>query len=481
MPASYFESGDASGFKGSLRQIACTWYGVTHATDTAHRAQVHHGPATALHTIETVVEATNTVKTSADANEAPPRPTILTLVGTYVPGYKAGGPLRSIENLVAAFGGEFHFRIVTLDRDLGDKLPFPGIVVNRWVRVGHADVLYLRPGLRGLRCIYALLCSVDQDTVLYLNSFYARRFSMLAVLMRWFKLCRPRCLVLAPRGEFSLGALRFKRMRKLFYIRISRWLGLYQGIIWHASSDFEAEDIRRQLPLTKHFTVGGVVLNLTSSRMQRISLIATASDIPGVVSLGSHGRSAKRSGQLRPVFVSRFSRSKNLSGALRMLEGVSGDVSFDIYGPAEDTEYWNECQGLIVALPPNIRVRYCGEIKHERVKEVFAEHDLFLFPTLGENYGHVIFEALASGCPVLISDQTPWRNLEAEGVGWDIPLGETKRFRSVLQQCVDGDDEWLTALSKRAMEYAAKRASAPETIDANRRLFQTALAWPNPD
>jgi glycosyltransferase involved in cell wall biosynthesis len=160
-----------------------------------------------------------------------------------------------------------------------------------------------------------------------------------------------------------------------------------------------------------------------------------------------------------------------------LLAGVSGDVCFDIYGPAEDAEYWAECQDLIAALPPNIRVRYEGEIEHERIARVFAEHELFLLPTLGENYGHVICEALSAGCPVLISDQTPWRNLEAEGVGWDIPLGEAERFRSILQQCVDGDDEWFTALSKRAAEYAAKRASAPETIDANRRLFQTAFAW----
>jgi glycosyltransferase involved in cell wall biosynthesis len=408
------------------------------------------------------------------------RTRVLVLVGTYLPGYKAGGPIRSIANIVAAFGGEFHFRIVTRDRDLGDKSPFPGIVVNRWVRVGHADVMYLRAGLRGILGMWAMLRSVDQNTVLYLNSFFARRFSTLAVLMRWLKLCRPRCLVLAPRGEFSLGALRFKRMRKLLYIGISRWLGLYQDTIWHASSDFEAEDIRRQFPLTKHLGIAGVVPDLDSSQMPRTSAVATASGIAGLVSPGSGGRSAKGPGQLRAMFVSRFSRKKNLSGALRMLGGLFGDVSFDIYGPAEDAEYWDECQCLIAALPPNIRVRYEGEIAHERVGQVFAEHDLFLFPTLGENYGHVIFEALASGCPVLISDQTPWRNLEAEGVGWDIPLAETERFRSILQQCVDGDGEWFAALSKRAMNYAAKRASAPETIDANRRLFQGAVAWPNP-
>lgn len=406
---------------------------------------------------------------------------ILTLTGYYVPGYKAGGPIRSVENLVAAVGGEFYFRIVTLDRDLGDKSPFPGIVADRWVRVGQADVMYLRPGLRGLLRTWALVRSVDQNTVLYLNSFFARPYSMLPVLMWWLKLFRPQCLLIAPRGEFSPGALQFKRIRKLLYIRVSRLLGLYKGVFWHASSNFEMEDIRRQFPLTNYISVADVISDLNSSRMPREGTIAAASDIVSVGPMWSRGRAAnKRPGQLRAVFVSRLSRKKNLSGALRMLGGLSGDVAFDIYGPAEDAGYWEECRGLIAALPENIRVRYCGEIEHERVGQVFTEHDLFLFPTLGENYGHVIYEALASGCPILISDQTPWRGLEAEGVGWDIPLGETERFRSVLKQCVDGDGEWFAALSLRAMNYAAKRISDPETIDANRRLFRKAFAWSNP-
>jgi len=431
----------------------------------------------------TSTEVTGGLAPVGSARDAalPKEATLLVLVGAYLPGYKAGGPIRSIENLVAAIGGEFHFRIVTVDRDLGEELPFRGIVANRWVRVGQADVMYLRPGLRGLHGMCALLRSVDRNTVLYLNSFCARPFSMLAMLMRWLNLCRPRCVVLAPRGEFSPGAMQFKRIRKLLYLRISRWLGLYENLIWHASTEFEAADIRRQFPLTKQIGVAGVISGWDAPDGKRWTAeLATASDIADGGSPGRRHRRPKRPGQLRAAFVSRLSRMKNLAGALRILEGVSGDVSFDIYGPAEDAEYWEECQGLIAALPANIRVRYCGEIEHERVGQVFAEHDLFLFPTLGENYGHVICEALASGCPVLVSDQTPWRNLEAVGVGWDIPLGETERFRSILQQCVDGDDQWYAALSTRAMDYAARRSADPGAIEANRRLFQRAFAWSDP-
>lgn len=405
--------------------------------------------------------------------------TILVLLETYRPGYKAGGPITSIENLVQALGREFHFRIVTLDRDFGDRSPFPNIVVKRWLPVGNAEVMYLRPGFLGLVYTYALLRSLDGNTVLYLNSFCARRFSMLPVLMRYFDHCRPRCIVLAPRGEFSPGAMGLKRLRKLVYLRIARWLGLYKNVLWHASSRFEAIDIVRNLRASPDVDIAPVLSHTSPIRLRQFdSELAIASDLFGQIVLPSISKRPKESGRLRAVSVSRLSRMKNTKGALSLLRGVTGEVSFDIYGPMEDLNYWEECQQVIAGLPKNIKVHYCGEVNHAEISRVFFEHDLLLLPTLGENFGHVIVEALASGCPVLISDRTPWRNLEAAGVGWDIPLNETNTFRTILQQCVDGDDEWYAALSARAVSYATKRNDAePEVVEANRSLFQRAINW----
>ena len=51
-----------------------------------------------------------------------------------------------------------------------------------------------------------------------------------------------------------------------------------------------------------------------------------------------------------------------------------------------------------------------------QVISTFGLYDAFVFPTLGENFGHVIAESLASSCPVICSDQTPWTPvLEAGG------------------------------------------------------------------
>ena len=75
---------------------------------------------------------------------------ILIIMGRYLPGYKDGGPVRSIKNLVDYLGDEYNFKILTCDRDHGDEIAYPNIKVNEWNRVGNADVYYVPP--KGFKC-----------------------------------------------------------------------------------------------------------------------------------------------------------------------------------------------------------------------------------------------------------------------------------------------------------------------------------------
>ena len=71
------------------------------------------------------------------------RTRILVLTSCYLPGYKAGGPVRSISGMIQSLGDEFEFRVLTLDHDLGDRQPYPGVVRGAWTPVGKAQVMYL--------------------------------------------------------------------------------------------------------------------------------------------------------------------------------------------------------------------------------------------------------------------------------------------------------------------------------------------------
>jgi glycosyltransferase involved in cell wall biosynthesis len=189
----------------------------------------------------------------------------------------------------------------------------------------------------------------------------------------------------------------------------------------------------------------------------------------------------KAAGQLRAVFLSRVARKKNLHGALNLLNGLEGRVSLDIYGPLEDKRYWGECQRIMAGLPENVQVHYRGSVPHEEVHRVLAGYHLFFFPTMGENFGYVILEALLTGCPVLISDQTSWRGLESAGVGWDLPLNRPEGFREALQRCIDMGPEEYSQLSTRAQEYGWLHSQNPEIVAQNRTLFEIAGRGPESD
>jgi glycosyltransferase involved in cell wall biosynthesis len=385
--------------------------------------------------------------------------TILTFLSYYLPGYKAGGPMRSVSNIVDRLGDEFHFKIVTSDRDYLDRQPYPGIRPDAWTRAGKAEVLYCSP--QGLSCrnFYRVLHQLSYDAI-YLNSLVSPRFTLVPLLLLKYAHFDSKPVVVAPRGELSPGALAQKGAKKAIYLRLVKLLGLYQNVFWQASTELDAGLIR------SHFGAGAriwVADDLFSSEDQ----VAW-----------QHGRAGydKAIGHVRVVFLSRISPMKNLLGALEMLAGVREAVQFDIYGPVDDAEYWSQCQATIARLPSNIRVAYRGHVSHADVLRTLASYDLFLLPTLGENFGHVILEALVAGCPVLISDQTPWTGLEDLGVGWDVPLSNLERFRQAIRKVAGMDRAEHLTWSSRARTVGLLRANDAGSIEQNRKLFLTAVS-----
>lgn len=373
---------------------------------------------------------------------------ILVLVPGYLPGFKSGGPVRTISNMVDALGDELDFYVVCLDHDLGENKPYGSIDRERWNRQGKAKVFYIERGPRGVIKLFGILRSFDFDLI-HINSFFSFQFGILPFLFN--KIVGSNIsVILGPRGEFSQGALALKSFKKKVFIRFARAIGLYRGVVWHASSTFEAEDIRRVMGR-------GVSIRLAID-------IAKSSDVvlPPPRSLGQ---------EFRIVFVSRIAPMKNLKGVFEILSSVRGLIGFDVYGPIEDREYWNKCLVFAEKLPSNIKFKYCGELKAHEVTPTVSNYDLFLFPTLGENFGHVIAEALFAGVPVLISDATPWRNLLKKGIGWDLPLECQDQFVECIESCCKISSNEYAAWRSMIKTWAIQNIGNQEAVEENRKLF----------
>jgi glycosyltransferase involved in cell wall biosynthesis len=361
--------------------------------------------------------------------------------------------------MVERIGDEFDFRIVTSDRDLSDHEPYAGVAVDAWNGVGKAEVYYASPRGRLVWNLARLMRETPHDVV-YLNSFFDPVFTQQPLLARNVGAVPIRPMILAPRGEFSPGAIALKAWKKRPYVAVTQLLGVYENLTWQASSEYEAEDIRR-------------AMTRTARRIAIAPQIVIAPDLTVASDCHDHRtRDAAKDGRLRAVFLSRIARKKNLDFALEVLGGVTAQVEMSIYGVIEDDAYWRQCQDMIAALRPNIEVRYLGAVPHEAVGATLAEHDLFLFPTRGENYGHVIHEALAAGLPVLISDQTPWRHLQELGVGWDLPLDTPEAFAAAIDECARLGGRERTAQRIRAIDYADHVASDEGAVACNVELFR---------
>ncbi len=147
--------------------------------------------------------------------------TVLIFVAHYLPGWKAGGPIRTIANLVEHLGEDFDLRIVTSDRDSGDPATYPGIKVDQWQNVGKASVRYVSPDQRGLRSLARLMRETPYD-LLYINSFFNPIFTIRPLLARRIGLAPLRPCVIATRGEFASAALELKAWKKKLYLLAAR-------------------------------------------------------------------------------------------------------------------------------------------------------------------------------------------------------------------------------------------------------------------
>jgi len=377
---------------------------------------------------------------------------ILVLRDYYLPGYKSGGPIRTIANLVDRLGHEFQFKIICADRDSGDEKPYSNIKLGDWNRVGNAMVFYMSFDERSSLNFRNVIKSIECDLV-YLNSFFSAQFTIQYLILRKVGMVSDRPLVIAPRGEFSPAALALKSYKKRLFIVLARVLRLYEGAVWQASSEYEEANIRRLFG-------------------KRVKVIVAPNPPPIIGNLGCSAEPIEKvKGCLRIIFLGRICPMKNLNGALKMLLTVKGTVVFNIYGPVEDRRYWAECKRIMSSLPENVVAQYCGEVVHERVGITMSSHHILFLPTLGENFGHVILEAVSVGCPVLISDQTPWRYLEEKGVGWDLPLTNAEGFKEVLQRCVNMDHQEYVSVSEKAREYGRRMFENGDVIEKNRQLF----------
>ena len=373
---------------------------------------------------------------------------VLVFMDWYLPGFRGGGPIRSVSNMLNRLKNHLSFSIITRDSDYCFPIPYENVKSDSWESSpdGLRCYYFSQSTLTFLRLIR--LVRKEKWDVLYINGLYSIYFSVVPLLIsRIFNYPA----IVAPRGMLSSGSMGTRHFRKRFYLILARYLGFFKNAEFHATSQNELEDIK------KHFGT---------------SIPAKyAPNLPGDLG-GQPAKTTKSKGCVKLVSIARVSPEKNIDFALQLLHEVKGKVEFDVYGSIYDKRYWEACLRIMETLPGNVTVNYKDSLEPAEIRGILKKGDFLLLPTTGENFGHIIFESFSVGTPVIISDQTPWRDLEKKKIGWNIPLSERGEYINKIEYAIGMDDDEYGEMSNNSLNYAREYLNDPMPIKLMREIFQ---------
>lgn len=414
---------------------------------------------------------------------------IFVCIESYLPGTLGGGPVRALVNLIDHLHAEHEFFIFTRNHDYLDASEYPDIEPNVWHQQSKASVYYSSCQNVG-DVLLEQLQSVQPDWI-YLNG-------ALPPLTRNFLRLRKKeatlqkvPTLLAPHGNLSKYALAHHRIRKQTWLFYTKARGFYNDLIWHAASDRESEQIRavfgaqasiREVPMApRRVAPSEGAIKLSSETKENTSPVFDNQSLEI-----SHHSSQRNT--LCFVYFGRLSPEKNLPFAFQVLKcfseaNPSVHVTYDLIGSGEP-HYESKLRNLSSKLPSSVQVNYIGQLSAEALQTHLhssfiihqsslpeadpsplptphsSRYHALLMPSLTENFSYTVLESLQAGIPVLISDQTPWSDLEASGAGWDLSLHTPTPWLHALEQLAESGTASQTDCSQRAIHYALEHSAS---------------------
>ena len=378
--------------------------------------------------------------------------TILVITGGYFPGVDFGGIATSRYNFSQALDDDYDIAIVTRNHDYKTTTPYENIQEG-WNQYGKARVKYLSDE-DFCEKSFAQIMEETDPIVVYLSGTITSYFYFNKGAIRAAK-ARNIPVLLTPDGDVCTNAMRIKPMKKFAAAAVCRATGAFRDVYFQPTSVNEVENLPKYLGVKKERIT--LLANLPSQAIPRENY-------------------EKQKDCLKIVFASRIHPVKNLSYALECISKLTASVTFDIYGSMEDKEYWQACEAIIATMPENIKVSYRGRVDANEARDLARAYDVFILPTLSENYGYAIEEALLCGCPVIIScGTTPWDDVDGQG-GFAGNLEAPDAFVAELANIAAMDTGDYKEYTKHLNDYIYKKLSYEKLVSDYKALIEKVAA-----
>jgi glycosyltransferase involved in cell wall biosynthesis len=239
-------------------------------------------------------------------------------------------------------------------------------------------------------------------------------------------------LIVSPRGMVAPAALQYSKWKKRLFWKLFQGPAYSQAACWHATSAMEADEIRA-------FGIRAPVAVIPNG--------VHAPDLPQAKQLRDK-RSVLSLGRIHPM-----KGLDKLIAAWTRIAARHPEWELEIIGPDEGG-HAAELLSLAARLAsPRVKIR--GALYGEEKWWALRDADLFILPSLSENFGLTVAESLAAGTPVIASKGTPWDGLIERRCGWWVDR-DVEALASALDLAMALPGEELIAMGARGREWIAR-------------------------
>ena len=346
----------------------------------------------------------------------------------FLPGFKAGGPIKSLKSLIDR--NEFKKNkifIITSDRDQKSKA-YKNIKLNQILIKKEFEIIYLSKYKQNIFSFYKLIKQFN-PSIIILNSFFDFNFSIKINLLNnlFFK----KKVIIFSRGELLKDAINIKKIKKNVFIFLAQKFNFYNKVKFLTSSMHEKKNIKFLFKINKVKFFPIPLNKINSINLRKLD----------------YNRK-----NFKILFVSRIFKNKNLLFCLKILKNIKFNYVFNVAGPIEDSKYWNKC--LVYAKENKINLKYLGSLTNEKIPQLMKNSNCFLFPSEFESFGHVIFESLSNGLPVITSSNTDWHNLKLNNCGGSFELKNIHYFINELIYLNSCSKKMYSKIRRNAYKYS---------------------------
>jgi len=311
---------------------------------------------------------------------------ILHVVPSYYPAVRYGGPIKSVHALAIASvnrGHQVHVYTTNVDGPNNSEVPLGRPVDRDGVSVWYYGTNIGRRLYRSLDMGGALRSSLNTFDVLHLHSVFLWPTCAAARLAREFGVP----YIVAPRGMLVKRLIdRRSSIAKRTWIALFERRNIEKAATVHVTSEVEWEELKE-----------------LGFKPRRIALVPNGVDFPSTETTPNsmfHGLLQSRS---LILFLGRINWKKGIDRLIPALAHVP-EAELIIAGNDEEN-YIPSLVSLAQRSGVAERVRFLGPVDDTEKWGLLRKAKMLVLPSYSENFGNVILEAMAVGCPVIVTPE----------------------------------------------------------------------------